>query len=48
MWWVVRIRPVVVPAVVVYVNEVRIPFKTAAVPAPGIVVTADPYAGAVA
>ena len=44
----VRARPVVVPAVIVHVNQVRVPFKAACPPTPGIVVTANPYTCAVA
>ena len=44
----VRARPVVVPTVIVHINQVRVPFKTASAPAPGVVIAADPDACAVA
>ena len=37
-----------IPSVIVYVNQVRIPFKTACAPSPGIVIATDPDAGTVA
>ena len=43
----VRARPVVVPAVIVDVNQVRVPFKTAGSPTPGIVIGSQPDSVAV-
>lgn len=43
----VRSRSVVIPAVIVNIDQVRVPFEAAGVPAPGVIIGADPYAGTI-
>lgn len=43
----VRSRSVVIPAVIVNVDQVCVPFEAASVPTPGVVIGADPYSGTI-